>query len=176
MLGSSFQVVPGQTRRTILSKMTLEDALSRKENRVLLSTMGVALYFLAIITLAYAGESIEITLRNFLDVRPFNGNYEYSDIKEVGIPVGKHILIVRSCHCLDNATDKKGNHYYFYMVDRPNRLKALITATELNPVGELDEKTREFYELVKQEIKRDGGIEALIEKFRKSTQGATQQI
>jgi hypothetical protein len=62
--------------------------------------------------------------------------------------------------------DKKGNEYYFYMVDRSIGLKALITIAELDPVEGLDDKTKEFHEVVKKEIIKDGGINALIEKFK----------
>ena len=131
--------------------------------------MSVVIYFLTGMIPAHAGENIEITLRNFYDINAFHKNFEYSKVKEVGIPVNEHILIIKSCHCLDNATDKNGNEYYFYMVDRPKGLKALISAAQLIPVEKLDDKTWEFYELVKKEIKKDGGIKAIIDKFKKSS-------
>jgi hypothetical protein len=77
-----------------------------------------------------------------------------------------NILIVKSCHCLDNAKDKSGNEYYFYMVDMHNGLKALITETKLEPFQELDDKTKEFCEIVRIEIAKDGGIEKLVKKFK----------
>ena len=62
------------------------------------------------------------------------------------------------------------------MVDRPNGLKALISTKELYPVEKLDEKTKKFVKLVKEEIRKDGGIEAIIKKFKKSTQMSNQHI
>jgi hypothetical protein len=47
-----------------------------------------------------------------------------------------------------------------------NGLKALITATKLEPFQELDDKSKEFFEIVKIEIAKDGGIEKLIKKFK----------
>ena len=100
-----------------------------------------------------AGGKIEVTSQNFF-------------IVEAGIPASEHILIVKSCHCLDNAKDKSGNEYYFYMVDMLSGLKALITASKLEPYQELDDKTKEFCKIVKIEIAKDGGIERLINKFK----------
>ena len=144
--------------------------------RIVISILCIVTYSLTALSSIYAGEEIEITLRNFYDVRTFYGNSEYSPIVEKGIPASKHMLIVKSCHCLDDAKDKKGNVYYFYMVDRPNGLKALISTKELYPVEKLDEKTKKFVELVKEEIRKDGGIEAIIKNFKKSTQVSSQHI
>ncbi len=144
--------------------------------RIVISILCIVTYSLTALSSIYAGEEIEITLRNFYDVRTFYGNSEYSPIVEKGIPASKHILIVKSCHCLDDAKDKKGNVYYFYMVDRPNGLKALISTKELYPVEKFDEKTKKFVKLVKEEIRKDGGIEAIIKKFKKSTQVSSQHI
>ena len=88
--------------------------------------------------------------------------------EEPGIPVDKHILVIRSSRCCDIALDKKGNHYYCYMVDQQNNLRALITDSKLTPVKGLEEDILEFYLLVKKEIESDGGIEKLIEKFSES--------
>ncbi len=96
----------------------------------------------------------------------FHGNNKYSRIVEVGIPAGKHILIVKKCQCLDDARDKNGNAYYFYMVDQINGLKALITEGDLDPVGNLDTKTRKFCDIVEREIQNDGGIKVIINKFK----------
>jgi len=52
------------------------------------------------------------------------------------------------------------------MVDMHNGLKALITASKIEPFQELDDKTKEFCEIVKIEIAKDGGIEKLIKKFK----------
>ena len=71
--------------------------------------------------------------------------------------------------------DKKGNEYYFYMFDRSTGLKALITIAELDPVDGLDDKTKEFHEVVKKEIIKDGGIDALIAKFKKLPAGSESQ-
>ena len=144
--------------------------------RIVISVLCIVTCSLTALSSIYAGEEIEITLRNFYDVRTFYGNSEYSPIVEKGIPASKHMLIVKSCHCLDDAKDKKGNVYYFYMVDRPNGLKALISTKELYPVEKLDEKTKKFVELVKEEIRKDGGIEAIIKNFKKSTQVSSQHI
>jgi hypothetical protein len=131
----------------------------------------MVLFSLMEITPVYSGEKIELTLKNFNTVKRFHGQYEYSRITELGIPAGKHVLIIKNSHCLDNATDKNGNTYFFYMVDHAIGMKALICAVELDPVKELDNTTREFYNLVKQEIKKDGGVEALIRKFKKTPRG-----
>ena len=144
--------------------------------RIVILILCIVTYSLTALSSIYAGEEIEITLRNFYDVRTFYGDYEYSPVVEKGIPVSKHILIVKSCHCLDDAKDKKGNVFYFYMVDRPNGLKALISTKELYSVEKFDEKTNKFVKLVKEEIKKDGGIEAIIKKFKKSTQVPSQHI
>ena len=88
--------------------------------------------------------------------------------EEVGIPVHKHILIARSARCCDMAVDKKGNHYYCYMVDRNNNLRALVTETTLTPVKELEEDVLEFYLCVMKEIEKDGGIEKLLKKLKES--------
>ena len=53
------------------------------------------------------------------------------------------------------------------MVDRTKGLKALITEKALDPIEGLDEYIYEFVELVKEEMRRDGGIVAIIEKFKK---------
>ena len=140
----------------------------RWSKRIFCFILGMVLFSLMEITPVYSGEKIELTLRNFYAVKPFHGKYEYSQISEVGIPAGKHILIIKSSHCLDDATDKNGNTYFFYMVDHVAGMKALICTAELDPVKELDDMTREFYNLVKQEVTKDGGIEALIRKFKKT--------
>jgi hypothetical protein len=114
----------------------------------------------------YANGTIEIILKNFYDMGSFQENNKNSRIVEVGIPAGKHILIVKSCQCLDDARDKNGNAYYFYMVDQINGLKALITDGDLDPVGNLDTKTRKLCKIVEREIQNDGGIKAIINKFK----------
>ncbi len=88
--------------------------------------------------------------------------------EEPGIPVSKHILVIRSSRCCDIALDEKGNHYYCYIIDRQNNLRALITNAELAAVKNVEEDILEFYLLVKKEVENDGGIEKLIEKFSKS--------
>jgi hypothetical protein len=144
--------------------------------RIVFSILCIVTYSLTALSSIYAGEEIEITLRTFFNAGTSNGNYKYSPVVEKGIPVSKHILIVKSCHFLDDAKDKKGNVFYFYMVDRPHRLKALISTKELYPVEKFDEKTKKFVKLVKEEIRKDGGIEAIIKKFKKSTQVSNQHI
>ena len=134
--------------------------------------IGLTLYFLIGILPVWADENIEVILKNFHDVKTFQGDFKYSPIVEMGIPAGEHILIIKNCECLDNAVDKKGREFYFYMVDLPNGLKALITASELDAVDRLDDKTREFLEVVRNEIKKDGGIDALIKKFSKPRRGS----
>jgi hypothetical protein len=114
----------------------------------------------------YAEGTIEIILKNFYDMDSLHGNNKNPHIVEVGIPAGKHILIVKNCQCLDDARDKNGNAYYFYMVDQINGLKALITEGDLDPVGNLDTKTRKFCNIVEREIQNDGGIKAIINKFK----------
>jgi hypothetical protein len=52
------------------------------------------------------------------------------------------------------------------MVDHHNELKALITASKLDPFEKLDDNTKDFCEIVKIEIAKDGGIEKLIKKFK----------
>ncbi|MHC4458944.1 MAG: hypothetical protein ACYS0I_18035 [Planctomycetota bacterium] len=138
----------------------------RRCTRLLGLTLGTALYSLTPITPVYSGEHIEVTLRNFYELNGIYGKYKYSQMTEFGIPASEHILIIKSFHCLDNAMDKKGNEYYFYMVDRSIGLKALITTAELDPVEGLDDKIKEFHEVVKKEIIKDGGLGALIEKFK----------
>ncbi len=133
---------------------------------ILLLLVATTLSALSGLSKAYADENIEVTSKNFFDVKSFYGNFSFSPIVEVGIPASEHILIVKSCHCLDNAEDKSGNEYYFYMVDMHNGLKALITSTKLGPFQELDDKTKEFCEIVNIEIAKDGGIEKLIKKFK----------
>jgi hypothetical protein len=133
---------------------------------ILLLLVATTLTALFGLSNAYAGENIEVTSKNFFDIKSFHGKFSFSPIVEVGIPVSEHILIVKSCHCLDNAKDKSGNEYYFYMVDMHNGLKALITETKLEPFQELDDKTKEFCEIVRIEIAKDGGIEKLVKKFK----------
>ena len=48
----------------------------------------------------------------------------------------------------------------------------MITAKELDAVDKLDDKIREFLEVVRNEIKKDGGLEALIKKFSKPRWGS----
>ena len=146
--------------------------VSKNHNKTVSAIIGITLYFLIGILPVWADENIEVILKNFHDVKTFEGDFKYSPMVEMGIPAGEHILIVKNCECLDNAVDKKGNEFYFYMVDLPNGLKALITATELEAVDKLDDKTREFLEVVTSEIKKDGGIEALIQKFSKPRRGS----
>ena len=145
---------------------------SKNHNRTVSVIIGITLYFLIGILPVWADENVEVILKNFHGAKSFQGDIKYSPIVEKGIPAGKHILIVNNCECLDNAVDKKGSEFYFYMVDLPNGLKALITATELEAVDKLDDKTREFLEVVTSEIKKDGGIEALIQKFSKPRRGS----
>ncbi len=137
-----------------------------KRNGILLLLVAATLFALSGLSKTYADENIEVTSENFFDVKSFHGNFSFSPIVEIGIPASEHILIVKSCHCLDNAKDKNGNHYYFYMVDMHNGLKALITASKIEPFQELDDKTKEFCEIVKIEIAKDGGIDKLIKKFK----------
>ena len=148
----------------------------RRCTRILGLTLGIFLFSLLPIKPVYSGEPIEVTLRNFYEIKTYYGKYEYSPITEMGIPASEHILIIKSCHCLDNAVDKRGNKYYFYMVDRSRGLKALITLAELDPVEGLDDKTNEFHKAVKKEIIKDGGIDVLIEKFKKSSAGTENKI
>ena len=143
----------------------------RNNRRTASVIIGITLYFLIGILPVWADENIEVILKNFHDAKPFQGDIKYSPIVEKGIPASEHILIVKNCRCLDNAVDKKGREFYFYMVDQPNGLKALITSKELDAVDKLDDKTREFLEVVKSEIKKDGGIKALIKKFSKPGRG-----
>ena len=131
--------------------------------------LSILLYTLTWLTAAHAEEFINVIPKNFFEMRNFHGRLQYSSIVEKGIPASEHILIVTSCHCLDDATDKRGNAYYFYMVDRPNGLKALITETQLNPAEKLDEKIRDFLRVVKEEVRKDGGTKSLIEKFKRGT-------
>jgi hypothetical protein len=147
----------------------------RRIGRIFGLIFGMVIYSLTPITPVYSGEHIEVTLRNFYEVSGNYGKYKYSQMTEIGIPASEHILIIKSFHCLDNAVDKKGNEYYFYMVDRSIGLKALITIAELDPAEGLDDKTKEFHEVVKKEIIKDGGIDALIEKFKKSPTGSGSQ-
>jgi hypothetical protein len=88
--------------------------------------------------------------------------------EESGISVDKHILVIRNARCCDIALDKKGNHYYFYMVDKNNNLRALVTETVLTPTKELEEDILEFYLCVIKEIEKDGGIEKLLKKLKES--------
>ncbi len=148
------------------------DSVSKNHQRTVGVLIGLTLYFLIGILPVWADENIEVILKNFHDVKTFQGDFKYSPIVEMGIPAGEHILIVKNCECLDNAVDKKGREFYFYMVDQRNGLKALITAKELDAVDKLDDKTREFLEVVRNEIKKDGGIEALIKKFSKPGRGS----
>ena len=133
---------------------------------ILFLLVATTLFALSGLSKTYAGENIEVTSKNFFDVKSFHGNFSFSPIVEVGIPASEHILIVKSYHCLDNAKDKSGNEYYFYMVDMHNGLKALITESKLEPFQELDGKTKDFCEIVKIEIAKDGGIEKLIRKSK----------
>jgi len=137
-----------------------------KRNEILFLLVAATLFALSGLSKTYADENIEVTSENFLDIKSFHRNFSFSPIVEIGIPASEHILIVKSCHCLDNAKDKSGNNYYFYMVDMHNGLKALITASKIEPFQELDYKTKEFCEIVKIEIAKDGGIEKLIKKFK----------
>ena len=149
------------------------ESFSIKNRRTANVIIGIILLFLIGILPVWADGNIEVILRNFHDVKTFQGDFKHSPIVEVGIPASEHILIVKNCDCLDNATDKKGREFYFYMVDQANGLKALITATKLDAVDKLDDKTREFLEVVKNEILKDGGIEVLIKKFSKPIQGVS---
>ena len=147
------------------------ESMCRNNRRAASVIIGIILLFLIGILPGWADGNIEVILRNFHDVKTFQGDFKPSRIVEVGIPASEHILIVKNCDCLDNAVDKKGRKFYFYMVDQANGLKALITVTELDAVDKLDDKTREFLEVVKNEILKDGGIEVLIKKFSKPIQG-----
>jgi hypothetical protein len=137
-----------------------------KRNGILFLLVAATLFTLSGLSRTYADENIEVTSENFFDVKSFHGSFSFSPIVERGIPASEHILIVKSCHCLDNAKDKSGNSYSFYMVDMHNGLNAFITASKIEPFQELDDKTNEFCEIVKIEIAKDGGIEKLIKKFK----------
>jgi glycosylphosphatidylinositol transamidase (GPIT) subunit GPI8 len=130
----------------------------------------VFLCILSDVMQAPAQGNLVITLRNFFDVRNSQEGFYYSPVKEQGIPASKHILIIKSGHCRDDAKDNAGNTYYFYMFDRSKGLKALVTEKTLDPAEGLDETIQEFVELVKAEIKKDGGIISIIGKFRKMSQ------
>ena len=84
---------------------------------------------------------------------------------ETGIAVSKHVLVVRSPRCCDDAHDKKANHYYCYIIDRKNGLRAMLTKATLRPAKKLDKDIQEFYSFVEKEIKKDGGVRALIKRF-----------
>lgn len=86
---------------------------------------------------------------------------------ETGIAVSKHVLVVRSPRCCDDAHDKKGNHYHCYIIDQENELRAMLTKATLHPAKELDKDIQEFYSFVEKEIEKDGGVTALIERFSK---------
>jgi len=128
----------------------------------------IFLCFLLEVSPTFAEENIVITLRHFFNVRSSQGVLDYSPMKEDGIPASEHVLIIKSGHCRDDAKDDDGNVYYFYMVDRSKGLKALVTEKTLDPTEDLDEYIYEFVELVKEEMKKDGGPVAIIEKFKKS--------
>lgn len=140
--------------------------LVRKRIGILFLLVATTLSALSGLSKTYADENIEVTSENFFEVKSFNGNFVFSPIVEVGIAASEHILIVKSCHCLDNAKDKNGNSYYFYMVDMHNEFKALISESKIKPFQKLDDKIKEFCEMVKIEIAKDGGIEKLIKKFK----------
>lgn len=149
-----------------INRKMLKNIFHRRNIRILCSIIGIIfLYFPTEVKPTYAEENIVITLRNFFDVGNSHGDYYYTPIKEDGIPASEHILIIKSRHCLDDAKDNDGIVYYFYMVDRSKGLKALISEKALDPTEELDEYIYEFVDLVKEEMRKDGGIVAIIEKF-----------
>jgi hypothetical protein len=82
---------------------------ARKKFGIFVLFLAIALYTVSGLSKAYAGDNIEVTLKNFYDVKSFHGNFSFSPIVEKGIPASQHILIVKSCHCLDNAKDKNGS-------------------------------------------------------------------
>jgi hypothetical protein len=155
-----------------INRKMLKNIFPRRNIRILCSIIGIIfLYFPTEVKPTYAEENIVITLRNFFDVGNSRGDFYYTPIKEDGIPASEHILIIKSHHCLDDAKDNDGIIYYFYMVDRSKGLKALITEKALDPTEELDEYIYEFVDLVKEEMRKDGGVVAIIEKFKKFSAG-----
>lgn len=129
--------------------------------------IGILFSLLLTASTLHGGEWIEVTLRNFAHAKNSHGTFVYSPIVEQGIPAKEHILVVKSCRCLDDARDKQMNDYYFYMVDHSAGLKALITPAKLKPFKGLDEQVREFVQVIEEEIKKDGGIDSLIKKFKR---------
>ena len=107
--------------------------------------------------------TITITLKNFVEIK----QEKAYPIREEGVPASEHILIVEEPRFMDDATDEQGNEYYFYIVDKPAGLKALITEYDLTPVENLDGNMKEFTELVQYNIEQDGGVENIIKKFEK---------
>jgi len=155
-----------------INRKILKIIFPRKTIIILCSIIGIIfLFFPTEVKTTYAEENIVITLKNFFDVGNSRGDFYYTPIKEDGIPASEHILIIKSRHCLDDAKDNDGIVYYFYMVDRSKGLKALITEKALDPAEELDESIYEFVDLVKEEMRKDGGVVAIIEKFKKFSAG-----
>jgi hypothetical protein len=126
--------------------------------------MKYVLTLMLLLTLPCPACPLEVTLKNFKHVRCCHGEAHYSSVVEEGIPARKHILVVRNCKCLDDAEDAEGNPYYFYMVDMYAGLKALVTPADLKPV-EVDGDIEEFVRRVERELEKDGGFEAVVQKF-----------
>jgi len=158
--------------QNFINRKMLKNIFPRRNIIILCSIMSIIfLFFPTEVKTTHAEGNIVITLRNFFDVGNSQGDFYYTPIKEDGIPASEHILIIKSRHCLDDAKDNDGIVYYFYMVDRSKGLKALITEKALDPAEELDESIYEFVDLVKEEMRKDGGVVAIIEKFKKFSAG-----
>lgn len=133
----------------------------------------LAVVLLSLFLFACVG-SLELRPENLRAVRTIN----LSCPEQVGVAVSEHILIVRikrGGHCCDDSRDREGNLYYCYMLDLNNGLKAMVTKETLSPTFNMLEKdVLEFHALVKKEIEKDGGIDALIQRF--STYGSRMEF
>jgi len=138
--------------------------MMRFQKKVLGGVLGAALYGLSAVTPVQSTDTITVTLKNFVKV---DQGIVYN-ITEEGIPASEHVLIVKNPKYCDDAYDSQGNDYYFYMVDKPAGLKALITEADLQPVENLEEDIKEFTDLVKEEIENDGGVEKIIKTYKES--------
>ncbi len=144
-----------------------------KGYKLLIAIVSGITFSLSGMTAGCVHNKIDLTLQNFKRHTYDEHGIKYQSVARELLIVDKHILIAGRSSYLDDAVDKWGDKYYFYMVDFVKGLAAYITKKELKPDEQPVEDSQEYEELqefidnVKRNIEKGGGIEQIIESFEK---------
>ncbi|MDP7458162.1 MAG: hypothetical protein QGH47_05540 [Candidatus Woesearchaeota archaeon] len=127
--------------------------------------------------------SREVTLETHKTMtRDCQGWMSYAPIREKGYPLRKNILVVPNGGCLDNARDKEGNRYHFFMVQKGKSgeddlgVKALLTDRDMMYRPRIlfflnRKKNRRvgiFVKQVEAVLQDSGGLATVIDNYEKS--------